>query len=213
MAHPAINCIPLYMLYKLILLVVSSSQVALLAAPLGLREFLLMSCLSLPSGSTATVLCYPLDVIRTRMLSGKGEHYTSATSTIRTMLREERLASFYVGCLPAVVSTAASGAIFYGVYDILKTQYVNTEQRRRLERKGLSDEVVMGAGRTMLYGALAGAAAESILYPLEVLRRRFVLQLPYHHAVLSFPGGCWVVTTNRIVDFQSFEEAGLFESC
>ena len=31
---------------------------------------------------------------------------------------------------------------------------------------------MLGAGRTLLYGALAGAAAESILYPLEVLRRR-----------------------------------------
>lgn len=116
------------------------------------------------------------------MLSGKGDMYTSATSTIRTMLKEERLASFYVGCLPAVVSTAASGAIFYGVYDILKTHYVGAEQRRRQERKGLSDEVVMGAGRTMLYGALAGAAAESILYPLEVLRRRFAFQPSSHLA-------------------------------
>lgn len=106
------------------------------------------------------------------MLSGRGDVYINARSTIRTMLKEESISSFYVGCLPAVVSTAASGAIFYGVYDILKTQYMTKEQKRRQERKALSDEVVMGAGRTMLYGALAGAAAESILYPLEVLRRR-----------------------------------------
>ena len=64
----------------------------------------------------------------------------------------------------------------------------------------------MGAGRTMLYGALAGAAAESILYPLEVLRRRFVLQLPYHRAVLSFSEGCQVFTTNKIVFFQSLKK-------
>ena len=119
------------------------------------------------------------------MLSGKGDLYTSVTSTVRTMLKEETLASFYVGCLPAVVSTATSGAIFYGVYDILKTQYVGAEQRRRQERKGLSDEVVMGAGRTMLYGALAGAAAESILYPLEVLRRRHASQHCHHTTGLS----------------------------
>ena len=105
------------------------------------------------------------------MLSGKGELYTSARSTIRAMLNEESLQSFYVGCLPAVLSTAASGAIFYGVYDILKTRHISAKQRKQLQ-KGVSDEVVMGAARTMLYGALAGAAAESILYPLEVLRRR-----------------------------------------
>lgn len=126
------------------------------------------------AGSTATVLCYPLDVIRTRMLSGN-KKYASAGATIRHMLGEESVAGFYVGCLPAVLSTAASGAIFYGVYDILKTRYVSSEQRKLQASKGVSDEVIMGAGRTMLYGALAGAAAESILYPLEVLRRRCVL--------------------------------------
>ena len=41
----------------------------------------------------------------------------------QTMLKEESLASFYVGCLPAVVSTAASGALFYGIYDLLKERY------------------------------------------------------------------------------------------
>lgn len=127
-----------------------------------------------PAGSTATVLCYPLDVIRTRMLSGRGNIYSSATKTVKAMLRDESLASFYVGCVPAVLSTAASGAIFYGVYDILKTQYISSERLSRQCQSVSSDEVVMGAGRTMLYGALAGAAAESILYPLEVLRRRFV---------------------------------------
>ena len=106
------------------------------------------------------------------MLSGQGEIYSTATKTVKAMLRNESVASFYVGCVPAVLSTAASGAIFYGVYDILKTQYISSEKISRESLSVSSDQVVMGAGRTMLYGALAGAAAESILYPLEVLRRR-----------------------------------------
>lgn len=43
---------------------------------------------------------------------------------LQAMLQEEKLSSLYVGCLPAIVSTAASGAIFYGVYDILKDRYL-----------------------------------------------------------------------------------------
>jgi hypothetical protein len=127
------------------------------------------------------MLCYPLDVIRTRMLSNSGDLYRTAQGTVRAILRDETLASFYVGCAPAVVSTAASGAIFYGVYDILKSQHVAAVQT-----KGSKEVAAMSAARTMLYGALAGAAAESILYPLEVLRRRL-------HSVPLKPGvlpGC-----------------------
>ena len=39
-------------------------------------------------------------------------------------MREESVASFYVGCVPAICSTAASGAIFYGVYDLLKEDHL-----------------------------------------------------------------------------------------
>jgi hypothetical protein len=113
------------------------------------------------------MICYPLDVIRTRMLSNSGSLYLTAQGTVKSILRDETIASFYVGCLPAVISTAASGAIFYGVYDILKSQHTAA-----LQKQGSKEVVAMSAARTMLYGALAGASAESILYPLEVLRRR-----------------------------------------
>lgn len=43
--------------------------------------------------------------------------------------------------------------------------------RRKRKRTG-KDEVNLSAAKMLLFGALAGAAAESILYPLEVLRRR-----------------------------------------
>jgi len=129
------------------------------------------------AGSTATLLCYPLDVIRTRMLSNSGDLYLTARGTVKAILRDETIASFYVGCAPAVVSTAASGAIFYGVYDILKSRH-----SALLGRQGAKEGAAMSAARTMLYGALAGAAAESILYPLEVLRRRWVTRLQFQWA-------------------------------
>lgn len=43
---------------------------------------------------------------------------------LQAILQKESFASLYVGCLPAVLSTATSGAIFYGVYDILKERHL-----------------------------------------------------------------------------------------
>ena len=71
------------------------------------------------AGLTATVTCFPLDVIRTRMMSP--DHPHNVFVTISRMLRHEGVGSFYTGCVPAMVSMAIGGAIFYGTYDLLKS--------------------------------------------------------------------------------------------
>ena len=71
------------------------------------------------AGVTATVTCFPLDVLRTRMMSP--QHSKNVARTVWDMLAHEGPGSFYTGCLPAMVSMAIGGAVFYGTYDWLKT--------------------------------------------------------------------------------------------
>ena len=65
------------------------------------------------------MLCFPLDLIRTRILA---EPSASAgfVLILRGVLRNEGFRALYGGCLPALMSVAPSGAVFYGVYDMLK---------------------------------------------------------------------------------------------
>ena len=74
------------------------------------------------AGVTATVTCFPLDVVRTRMMSPA--HSTGLLQTVGNMLRYEGVGAFYTGCLPAVVSMAIGGAVFYGTYDWLKSLHL-----------------------------------------------------------------------------------------
>ena len=53
-------------------------------------------------------------------------------------------------------------------------KHKSAAHNRRRQQKTGREEKDLTAARTLLFGALAGATAESILYPLEVLRRRFV---------------------------------------
>lgn len=106
------------------------------------------------------------------------------------MVKTEGFTSLYKGLLPAVISMAPSGAVFYGVYDILKTNYLKSpkgqrETKERLEREkarhvsGGQDPMgtlEIGPVRTLLFGAIAGACAETATYPFEVVRRQLQLQ-------------------------------------
>ncbi|KAG2284545.1 hypothetical protein Bca52824_055765 [Brassica carinata] len=81
-------------------------------------------------------------------------------------------------CLvPSLVSMAPAGAVFYGVYDILKSAYLHTpEGKKRLEHVrqegdelNAFDQLELGPLRTLLYGAIAGACSEQRVIRLKLL--------------------------------------------
>ncbi|XWS25280.1 hypothetical protein CRYUN_Cryun27aG0055800 [Craigia yunnanensis] len=80
---------------------------------------------------------------------------------------------------------ALSAAVFYGVYDMLKSAYLHSpEGRTRIQNMSqlgqemnALDQLELGPVRTLLYGAIAGACAEVATYPFEVVRRQFQLQV------------------------------------
>ncbi|KAK6791920.1 hypothetical protein RDI58_011001 [Solanum bulbocastanum] len=136
------------------------------------------------AGITATVLCIPMDTIRTVMVAPGGEALGGLIGTSRYVIQTEGFFSLYKGLVPSIMSMAPSGAVFYGVYDILKSAYLHSpEGRKRLEnmKQGEDltalDQLELGTVRTLVYGAIAGACAEAATYPFEVVRRQLQLQV------------------------------------
>lgn len=137
------------------------------------------------AGITATLLCLPMDTIRTKMVAPGGEALGGIIGAFRHMVQTEGVFSLYRGLVPAIVAMAPSGAVFYGVYDILKSAYLHTpEGRKRLEHMkqegqelNAMEQLELGPVRTLLYGAIAGACSEAATYPFEVVRRQLQMQL------------------------------------
>ncbi|KAF3446516.1 hypothetical protein FNV43_RR11695 [Rhamnella rubrinervis] len=137
------------------------------------------------AGITATVLCLPLDTIRTKMVAPGGEALGGVIDAFRHMIQTEGFFALYKGLVPSIISMAPSGAVFYGVYDILKSAYLHSpEGRKRIQNmnqhgKELTalDQLELGPVRTLAYGAIAGASAEAATYPFEVVRRQLQLQV------------------------------------
>lgn len=120
------------------------------------------------------------------MVAPGGEALGSVIGVFHHMIQTEGFFSLYKGLVPSLISMAPSGAVFYGVYDILKSGYLHSPQgRKRLDimRKqegedvGVLDQLELGPMRTLLYGAIAGACAEATTYPFEVVRRQLQMQV------------------------------------
>ncbi|XP_042492248.1 probable mitochondrial adenine nucleotide transporter BTL3 [Macadamia integrifolia] len=136
------------------------------------------------AGITASILCLPMDTIRTKIVAPGGEALGGVIGAFRHMIQTEGFFSLYKGLVPSLLSMAPSGAVFYGVYDILKSAYLHSpEGRKRIEHMkqqgeelNAFDQLELGPMRTLLYGAVAGACAEAATYPFEVVRRQLQMQ-------------------------------------
>lgn len=152
------------------------------------------------SGIAATMICLPMDTIRTRLVAPGGETLGGVVGCFHHMVRTEGFFSLYKGLSPTLLSMAPAGAVFYGIYDILKAAYLRSPkgqkrlswriQDKRQRRQALKEDISsdeeevrdnckqmeLGPVRTLVYGAIAGACAEIMTYPLEVVRRHLQLQ-------------------------------------
>ncbi|KAK8652824.1 hypothetical protein V6N13_126847 [Hibiscus sabdariffa] len=123
--------------------------------------------------------------IRTVMIAPGGEALGGLIGAFRHMIQTEGFFSLYKGLVPSIISMAPSGAVFYGVYDILKSAYLRSpEGRKRIQdmKQGgqelnAFEQLELGPVRTLLYGAIAGACSEAATYPFEVVRRHLQMQV------------------------------------
>ncbi|KAF5206243.1 Mitochondrial carrier protein coac2 [Thalictrum thalictroides] len=137
------------------------------------------------AGITATILCLPMDTIRTKMVAPGGEALGGVIGAFSHMIHTEGFFSLYKGLVPSILSVAPSGAVFYGVYDILKSAYLHSpEGRKRIQQMNEEgqelnafEQMELGPMRTLLYGAIAGTCAEAATYPFEVVRRQLQMQV------------------------------------
>ena len=114
-----------------------------------------------------------------------GEALGGVIGAFRHMIQTEGFFSLYKGLVPSILSMAPSAAVFYGVYDMLKSAYLHSpEGRKRIQNMSQMgqelnalDQLELGPVRTLLYGAIAGACAEVATYPFEVVRRQLQLQV------------------------------------
>lgn len=127
------------------------------------------------AGITSVVMTYPLDITRTRLsvqssslvvpktLTGKAPvELPGMFPTIALIYRTEGgIPALYRGLVPTILGVAPYVGLNFAVYE---------HMRKLVTPHGRENPT--GVGK-LIAGAISGAVAQSITYPMDVLRRRF----------------------------------------
>lgn len=114
------------------------------------------------AGVTAVVLTYPLDLVRATMAK-PGNVHTSMGEALVTIARERGVGALYSGVTATCIGVAPYAGLKFLSYECLKATLgglcgLQEEQLRPWQRVGA--------------GLLAGCAAQTCVYPIDVIRRR-----------------------------------------
>lgn len=112
---------------------------------------------------TATLVC-PLDVLKTRLqVPGKGAQYNGLAAGLVRILRQEGVRGLYRGLTPTLIALIPNWAVYFTVYERLKTSLSSLY-------KGST------AGVHMASAAVAGAATVVVTNPLWVVKTRLITE-------------------------------------
>ena len=113
-------------------------------------------------GVTAVVLTYPLDLVRATMATGSSTHSGMGEALV-SIYRERGLLALYSGVTATCVGVAPYAGLKFLSYEALKGAMSTMCGMREEE---LKPSMRLGSG------LLAGMAAQTVVYPLDVVRRR-----------------------------------------
>lgn len=115
------------------------------------------------AGMTAVAVTYPLDLIRTRLsaLENVRGQYNGIWSAFRVITRQEGFVGLYRGLFATSLGVIPYNAIQFNTYELMK-----------MFLAGERDMADLTVSEKLTCGATAGATAQTITYPLDVIRRR-----------------------------------------
>ncbi|CAG9864617.1 unnamed protein product [Phyllotreta striolata] len=119
------------------------------------------------AGCTATVVSFPFDVARTRLV-GQSERkmiYKGTVHSWRRMVKSESYSTLFRGLLPTFIQVGPHAGIQFVSYKLF-----NDIQRLMFKYKDTS----MSA--SMVSGSLAGLVAKTAIYPFDLLKKRMQVQ-------------------------------------
>ena len=133
------------------------------------------------STAIAGALCYPIDVVRTRVTVQRGSSPRSATQIIRSIgsLRE-----LYQGFTPTMIKNVPEWGINFAFFEMLRLKFVPSKFEGG-EGEGEGSGSAGGGGgllnnrtlRLLACGAVTSVVSQSIVYPLETLRRNMQVSM------------------------------------
>ncbi|QEU60944.1 Tpc1 [Kluyveromyces lactis] len=112
------------------------------------------------AGMTSSVVSYPLDLLRTRLIANRTSHRTSVAEECRQMWLNEGVRGFFTGMSTAMTTVTLSTAIMFLTYETVNIVCENHEKEFWSRPVSASS------------GIIAGFVSKTMVFPIDTLRRR-----------------------------------------
>jgi len=133
------------------------------------------------AGLTSVTVTYPLDLVRTRLSVQSAEYmkYTGIANAFTLILKEEGFGAFFKGISATLMGVAPYVGLNFMCYETLKS----------FVKKNLQPDP--STVQLLTCGGIAGAVAQTITYPFDVLRRKMQMQgFNEHHPTYGSTWQC-----------------------
>ncbi|GBC09381.1 hypothetical protein RclHR1_08800014 [Rhizophagus clarus] len=139
---------------------------------LGINKILQPFLSGAVCGTTATIVTYPFDLLRTRFAAqGEKRIYKGLRHAVKQIYAQEGYRGFYRGVTASVVQIIPYMGLMFGSYELLKKLF------RKLEDKHIWFHNLR-ATEDLLSGAIAGIVSKAGVFPLDLVRKRLQVQGP-----------------------------------
>eukprot|EP01134_Creolimax_fragrantissima_P001016 CFRG1016T1 len=129
------------------------------------------------AGSVATVVTYPLDLMRTRLAAqGEPKIYKSLTHAIGELYKIDGVRGFYRGLIPTIVQIFPYMSLQFCLYEgtIRPIKRLKLNRLENAEKDNMN--VNLSTMEYLLAGSFSGAASKFIVLPMDVVRKRLQVQ-------------------------------------
>ncbi|GAB5356361.1 hypothetical protein AAMO2058_000283900 [Amorphochlora amoebiformis] len=134
------------------------------------------------AGFAAVLITFPLDILKVRQTCSRTPclpFHTAKSALDQT--RVEGWRGFYRGLSPTLAGAVVYSSIQFSTYETLKHLWAARKDLKNTEFAGIAPVAELeklGFGHHMLLGGLAGSIGRLIAYPLDVIRKRMMIQTP-----------------------------------
>lgn len=123
------------------------------------------------AGALATVVSFPFDVVRTRLVAQSEAYkiYSGVLHCMNSIYKNEGFLVLFRGLLPTVIQVAPHTGVQFMTYKLFESVYHHFITKDIEKRSEVFTSSVV-------CGSLAGLCAKSVIYPLDLAKKRMQIQ-------------------------------------
>ncbi|XP_050527677.1 mitochondrial thiamine pyrophosphate carrier-like isoform X2 [Daktulosphaira vitifoliae] len=123
------------------------------------------------ASTTATVVSYPFDVMRTRLVAQKSNQMYINMRHVFTSIYKTGVFQFYRGLFPSLILNSMQGGFIFSLYNGISNLLVTNTSIN----KSNSNENLNGL-KQFMSGFFSGILSKTCVYPFDILKKRLQLQ-------------------------------------